>query len=633
MIDNPYYHRGPINEPRHFYGRAKELRTAFNFLKNGQSVSIVGIRRIGKTSLLLQLANPDVAQKYGLDLQRRLFVYLDCNELTSQNRAGAYRRLLQAVQERLAERGQNMELGPAEIDQVTFAEHIRTLKRQGWQVIFLLDEFEQLGNNEHLDLDFFGMLRSQIVPPKGVVYVTASGRPLKEITYKGRADTSPFFNVFHSMHLGGFTQTDAHQLISEPATQAGFPFASKTVDRLYSLSGGHPLAIQIACFHAFELNQEKGILDQADYTLLTEQTLTDMEAHLQLYWDNLTGTERALLKDLVTGDLPPKDDKTSQRTLRALRNKGLLRQAGRTYRPFGKILTHFLHQRLEQRRTAETTTGKVVLNRYEILERLGSGGMAEVYRGRHIPLNQPVAIKLIKPELSRDPEFRERFKREARIAYTLHHQHIVRSLDFGEENGTYYIVMDLVEGDTLAAHLQALRQAGQQMPLTEAIQITTQIGQALDYAHRQDITHRDITPTNIILTPPLVEKAEERQAILTDFGIARMVGITTQTRTGMGLGTPLYAAPEQLEAGHTVDHRADIYALGMILYEMATRRLPYKEWYHAVTSPVPPPSNFRDDLSPTFEAAILKALAKEPDRRYQTVGEMITALDRSGEQQ
>ncbi len=628
MIDNPYYHRGPINNPQHFYGRTKEMRTAFNYLKNGQSVSIVGIRRIGKTSLLLQLVNPDVAQKYGLDLQKRLFVYLDCNELTSQNRAGVYRRLLQAVQERLAERGHSMELGPAEIDQVSFAEHIRSLKRQGWQVIFLLDEFEQLGNNEHLDLGFFGVLRSQVVPPKGVVYVTASGRPLKEITYKGRADTSPFFNVFGLMHLGGLTKTDAHQLITEPAAQAGAPFISKTVDRLYTLSGGHPLAVQIACFHAFELKQEQAALAQADYTLLAEQSLTDMEAHLQLYWDNLTGTERALLKGLITGDRPPKDDKTGQRTLRALRNKGLLRQVGRTYRPFGEILSHFLHQRLEQRRAAETTTGKVVLNRYEILERLGSGGMAEVYRGRHIPLNQPVAIKLIKPELSRDPEFRERFKREARIAYTLHHQHIVRSLDFGEEEGTYYIVMDLVEGDTLAAHLQDLRQARQQMPLAEAIRITTQIGQALDYAHRQDITHRDITPANIILTPP-----GEREAILTDFGIARMVGITTQTRTGMGLGTPLYAAPEQLKAGHTVNHRADIYALGVILYQMTTGRLPFEEWYHAFTSPVPPPRNFRADLSPTFEAAILKALAKEPDKRYQTAGEMIAALDRPGEQQ
>ena len=262
---------------------------------------------------------------------------------------------------------------------------------------------------------------------------------------------------------------------------------------------------------------------------------------------------------------------------------------------------------------------------YRLEAEIARGGMGIVYRGVHAVFDQVVAIKAIFPELMLNPELRERFLNEAKIQYRLQHPHIVQVRDFLNEQGKYYIVMEFIEGETLAHHL---RQLGRPMQASEAIEIFRQALEGLGYAHAQDVIHRDIKPSNIMLT-------REGVAKLTDFGIARALGTAKLTRTGTALGTPAYMSPEQIQ-GTKLDHRTDIYSLGITLYEMLTGRVPFERPQdadndfavleaHIHQAPVPP-SHWVPELPPFLEAAILKALAKRPEDRFQSCREFQAAL-------
>jgi serine/threonine-protein kinase len=239
--------------------------------------------------------------------------------------------------------------------------------------------------------------------------------------------------------------------------------------------------------------------------------------------------------------------------------------------------------------------------------------MAVVYRAHQPSLNRDVAIKVLPPQLSFDQEFVERFQREARAAAGLRHSNIVVIHDVGHEDGTYYIVMEYLEGRTLK---QLVEQEGP-LPPKRAAHIVEQVAAALDYAHQRGFVHRDVKPANIFVGP-------DDHVTLTDFGIAKAASETQQlTRTGMLIGTPEYMSPEQAEGGR-VDHRTDLYALGVVLYQMLVGRVPFRgttphATLHAVIyEPPPPPRQVNPRLSPALESVILRALAKRPDERFQT---------------
>ena len=255
--------------------------------------------------------------------------------------------------------------------------------------------------------------------------------------------------------------------------------------------------------------------------------------------------------------------------------------------------------------------------------------MAEVYKAYHPGLDRYVAIKVLHSFLADEEGFLTRFQREAKIVATFRHPNIVQVYDFelDAESNSYYMVMEFVDGPTLKEVLRKIAHSDEPLPLEEATRIVIAIANALDYAHKQGMVHRDIKPGNIILT-------QEGQIILTDFGIARMINTSTLTASGAMVGTPAYMAPEQ-GMGHAGDERADIYSLGAVLYQLVTGNLPFDAdtplgtVLKHINSPLTPPTSHNPDLPPSIEAVVVRALAKDPINRYQTAEALSADLEKA----
>ena len=271
------------------------------------------------------------------------------------------------------------------------------------------------------------------------------------------------------------------------------------------------------------------------------------------------------------------------------------------------------------------------LSKVRLQERLGRGGMAEVYLGMHTTLNRPVAVKILLGHLSEDPDLRRRFLAEAQSVAALRHPNIVQVFDFDVVDSRPYIVMELLQGMSLAEYLRGLHQLGTSLPLETVSHLMDSLAAALDYAHDRGIVHRDVKPANVILrqsTAPLkagLPLPADVEPVLTDFGIARITGSTTQTMSGTILGTPAYMSPEQVR-GEAADARSDNYALGIMLYEMLAGELPFDPetdttasvLYKQVHQTPPPLAN----TTGAVQLVVGRALDKDRNRRYQRAGEM-----------
>ncbi len=257
---------------------------------------------------------------------------------------------------------------------------------------------------------------------------------------------------------------------------------------------------------------------------------------------------------------------------------------------------------------------------YRITAPLGEGGMAAVYRAFHAATDRYVALKVLPRHYANEPEFVGRFRQEARILAKLQHPHILPVFDFGEQDGYTYLVMPFIEGGTLAQLL-----TGKPLPLSQVRRIISQVGGALDFAHSHGLIHRDVKPSNILID-------QSGNCLLSDFGIAKIVENTQKfTTTGGILGTPAYMAPEQ-GLGRAPDARADIYALGVVTFEMVTGRPPYVAdtpmavLIKHIHDPLPLPRSLNPKLPEQVENVILKALSKEPQDRYPSAGAMVQGM-------
>ncbi|HCF83675.1 MAG TPA: hypothetical protein DEV72_00530, partial [Ktedonobacter sp.] len=283
------------------------------------------------------------------------------------------------------------------------------------------------------------------------------------------------------------------------------------------------------------------------------------------------------------------------------------------------------------------STNSQRLGKYELLERLGQGGMAEVWKARDTLLQRYVAIKILHANLQEDPNFITRFEREAQLIASLHHPNIVQIHDFQitriPESTTpiAYMVMDYIEGGTLDEYIASTSARGKIPSPTQIVHLFTSMSLAIDYAHQQGMIHRDIKPANILLDKNNTTRNPMGEPILTDFGVAKLLGVTSSTLSASQLGTPLYVSPEQVR-GYPGNERSDIYALGVILYEMVTGVPPFRGdtpvnvfTQHLNVTPTSP-ALINPSLPTALTLVILKALAKDPNERFASAASMTAAI-------
>jgi serine/threonine protein kinase len=276
------------------------------------------------------------------------------------------------------------------------------------------------------------------------------------------------------------------------------------------------------------------------------------------------------------------------------------------------------------------------LGRYELIEQLGAGGMAEIFKARATGpggFQRTVVIKRILPASCSDPSFVRMFVAEAKILGMLHHPNVVQAYDFGESDGTLFLVLEYVDGPSLADTLSVMKEAGRLPPMEVVCHVARDVCRALDHVHNLrdadgaplNVVHRDVTPSNILLTATGTAK-------LLDFGVAKYRASQARSQVGTIKGKPAYLAPETLDQ-RDFDHRADVFSLGIVLHELLTLRPLFEgdnhqiTFYRVLNMEIPPPSGTRPDLPPALDAIVLRALERDRDRRYASAQEMARDLD------
>jgi tRNA A-37 threonylcarbamoyl transferase component Bud32 len=632
-MSNPYVYRGPVNDERMFFGRNHEIQEIAAFLQGNQSISIIGPRKIGKTSLLFHLMRPATWSRVGLPAEY-LFVYLDCEVLGEAPHEDIFAQFASGMISALEER----QLAPeSALDKVvekptrlTFEMAVRRLNQRNVRVVLILDEFERLSTNPHLDVNFFNALRSTASRYQ-LIFITASASPLIQLTYADKSRgilSSPFFNIFAQQFIGLMPEDEARMLINIPSQSMGTPISEEVGDFIYQLAGGHPYCLQISCFHALE--STNGV------EVFLEHATREMEANFKYYWRNLSQLEQETLINLTDNVTRITKDKTLAFILRELTHKCLLVPYNGSYRYAFQAWEDFVRTQTDVREQSEAnlpleTLSGSRLGPYQVQGLLARGGMAEVYKGVHSRLGRQVAIKVLPRQLASEADFCRRFEREAQAVASLKHPNIVQVFDFGEINNTYYLVMEYVNGRDLTHYLGENEGP---IPIKQVLPILQNVASALDYAHEQGVIHRDVKPSNVLLEIMNTNPSDlyTYRAILTDFGIAKLVAGTI-SYTGMGvMGTVDYMAPEQIQSPRTVDHYADIYALGVLAYRMITGVLPFTGEHPGevlaghLHRPAPDPRSFVQDLSSGIPSTLERALSKEPTDRFSTARELVAAL-------
>lgn len=332
-VRNPFWHRGPIRDPAFFTGRSSEVRTAMSLLPNAQSISLVGPRHIGKTSLLYYISNPTVLEASGIDPKQFVFVFggRSCEQLSEHSRSQFLQLMLDEARAGVNQARFLEETTASPTSVATFYDFAKALERLtkfGGTLVFLFDEFEYLAQNKNLDPAFFAGLRS-IASNLRVAYVASSARSLLDLTYADKSVLgSPFFNIFSTIRIGLFEDSAARELIGKPSSAAGVVFSDATVEYILSLADHHPFFIQIACFHAFEMQSRNGVLTEADYPLLRERAESELQNHLQYAWDHLGEEGQQVLLSSETAWEDPK----VRHVLEILNDQGVICQSGNRFR-------------------------------------------------------------------------------------------------------------------------------------------------------------------------------------------------------------------------------------------------------------------------------------------------------------
>jgi serine/threonine protein kinase len=415
-------------------------------------------------------------------------------------------------------------------------------------------------------------------------------------------------------------------LLSGLAKLTDRPFTTDQIDRLLELAGHHPFFLQLAGAYLEtaladpSTGSGRGLLPD-DWLLIRRRFLAEAEDHYRYLWSQLDSAEQSALLHL--NNLKPE-------ALRQLQAKALALET----EPFSEGFAEFLARRTVSPDSntppvvapiadTDNLTG-ITLGNYRVLAVVGRGGMATVYQGYQPSLDRYVAIKVLSSSLQSDPEFNDRFKREAETVGKLRHQNILQMLDFGSHGALSYMVMEFINGQTLKEYIRDQRASGRRLPPEEIVYITNAVAAALDYAHDHGLVHRDVKPANIMLRNEPNKSNRNEIAytpILTDFGVARMLEGLQRTGSGQAIGTPDYMSPEQAR-GEPAGPRSDIYALGVVVYEMVTGQLPFSGesplsvlLKHLHEQP-PAVRLAASEVTEELEMTLNTALAKDPIDRF-----------------
>ena len=655
-LRNPFFSRQRIIDPACFHGRYREIEALYSAIATHQCRSVVGERKLGKSSLLTALTQTETMERFGLDPRRVLFLYIDLEGMASARREDFWIELLERLIGTLSpgdlrDQAERL-LGGGEVRFTTLRRLLRRVRDANLDLVLALDEFEGLARNPGFTPDFYGELRS-LAGEMGVVYLTGSKRGLYDLTYHDSATlSSPFFNIFSELLLGLMPDDEAWGLLAELSKRGQGPgFCEEEVDLGLELAGPHPFFLQIAGFHLYEMAGRGRPHNPAAYDQMARRFNAEAEDHYRYLWSQLDGDEQhallypnevsetarksLLAKALICSDQAPSSDASPSRL-------------PRRFVPFGNAFAIFLEGKRYEKPapTATTVTGAAAdrqatgltgkqLGNYRVLAALGQGGMAKVYKGYQPLLDRYVAIKVLAAHFASDEEFRARFQREAAAIARLRHSNIVQVHDFGVEGQVYYMVMEYIAGDTLKSRMRAARDAGERLSPEEIIVWLRGLASALDYAHERSIIHRDVKPANVMLR---IEEGGPGDLtptpVLTDFGVAKILEGVQFTGTGMTIGTPDYMAPEQ-GSGQEVTCSADLYSLAVILYEMLVGELPFTADTPVAVllqhiSATPPPIHLRaPDLPPALDKVLDRALAKKPEERYPTGAALVQAVQQA----
>lgn len=631
QLRNPFFNRHRITDPAYFFGRQRELERLYSAIATRQCLSVVGERKLGKSSLLTRLSHAPTLQSFGLDPAVGVFVYFDLESMASARREDFWMDLLDTIASQLPPgdlaQGLRLQIDSGDVRFMTARRALRRLRDTGLEVVLMLDEFESLARNAQFDPDFYGELRS-LAGELGLVIITASKRSLYDLTYENSSTlSSPFFNIFSEMPIGLLPLDDARQILIGLSGRTGPAFCAEEVDWALDLSGPHPFFTQVIGAHLFEAPGTGQLRSAEVYEMIRKRFMAEAEDHYRYIWASLNTAEQAGLLALP---------RTAEPLLKALRAKSLVREIDNQLLPFSDAFAAFIERERHKARpisggeqgTAQPDLTGKTLGSYRVLEPLGRGGMAEVYKGYHPMLDRYVAIKVLLAHLINDAAFVERFQREAAAVAHLRHPNIVQVHDFGIHDAVTYMVMEYIQGQTLKDRMTTLRVQGQRMEAREVLAVTHELAAALDHAHANGLVHRDVKPANILLR----EGAANSEAILTDFGIAKILEGVQFTETGLSMGTPDYMSPEQA-AGDPVTPQTDVYALGIVVFEMLTNQLPFRAdtpaailLKHINTEP-PSPRTINPAVPAALDYVLFRALAKRPRDRWNSAGEFARALE------
>lgn len=628
MLINPYLERVAIRDSARFFGRRREISRIFSRLgaARPQSVSLVGERRIGKSSLLNVIMDPAVRGQYLPDHSRYVFIKMDLQERTKITLPEFFREFLLLI---TAATDFSDVISP-DFDGLRKA--VSSLERKGRKIIILFDEFDAVTCNPHFGEEFYSFLRS-LANNYDLAFITSSRLDLQELCHTSKIADSPFFNIFSTQNLGVFLPEEAAELIALPSGNAGLSLQAYSGDIL-KLSGYFPFFIQIACSVFFEFFQHGPATP--DRQALSDSFMEEVRPHFNYLWEHFTTDEKTVFGSTMRYQpVHPSFQYLSKK----LERSGYLQAQGSRLEIFSTAFSSFIEEKnnLLRKDLADTIktyppvmTGPVrkdwnflpgqQLGNFKIDCKLGEGGMGIVLRAQDLQLERQVALKIISPHLMNDSQVQKRFLKEARAASGLNHPNICTIYQVGQEQGLDFIVMEYVDGRTLKDLIQEKKFTGSDMA-----RIGLQLSDALAHAHSRHMIHRDIKPANIMLN------ADGRIKIL-DFGLAKSAlahslhphGGSGITEEGAVIGTVNYMSPEQLR-GEEVDHRTDIFSLGTVFHEMLCGRSPFQRdnyisMMHAILYAEPDP--LPPDLPEPLVRIIKKAMVKNPSERFSSVHEI-----------